>query len=292
MTRPTLVTLPGWSPGRRQGRRRRPRLRSPSPRPPPHLNRRRFTAWTAALAWPAGALASTPRTVTIGAEDDWYPYSAEVQGHAQGITVELVSAAFAAVGIEARFEPLPYARCMAQTKSGSLLACFNTTRTALIERDYLWPARPMFEERFLIWALRDGPAGRESGLQVKDLEGQPVAVTRGYEYGSEFDANPRIQRIATSHDETNFRLLLRGRATYTLAPDINTRLLFKRQPDLAGRFRVVGQLPAFGIYTTFSARHPQAREMLAAFDDGMKIIHANGVARAIHERWRQRASAP
>lgn len=242
------------------------------------------------LALPAAAGMAQTRTVVIGAEDDWYPYSAEVNGRPEGITVELVTAAFRAVGVDVRLESVPYVRCMAQTRTGSLVACFNTTRTVLIENDYAWPARPMFEERFLIWALADAPAPRASGLQVRDLEGQAVAVTRGYEYGSEFDGNPRIQRVVTSHDENNFRLLLRGRATYTLAPDINARLLFKRQPDLAGKFKVVGQLSAFGIYTAFSRRHPQSAEMLAAFDEGMKIIQANGTARAIQERWRQRAA--
>ena len=252
--------------------------------------RRRDALLTACLALPAAAAVAEQRVVIIGAEDDWYPYSAGVDGRAQGITVELVSAAFAAVGIEARFDLLPYVRCMAQTKSGALVACFNTTRTALIESDYLWPAKPMFDERFLIWARADAPAPRSGPLQARDLEGQQVAVTRGYEYGNEFDANPRINRLVTSHDENNFRLLLRGRATYTLAPDINARMLFKRQPDLAGRFKVVGQLSAFGIYTTFSRQHPQSRAMLAAFDEGMKTIQANGVAKAIMERWRQLAS--
>ncbi len=242
------------------------------------------------LALPAAAGMAQTRTVVIGAEDDWYPYSAEVNGRPEGITVELVTAAFRAVGVDVRLESLPYVRCMAQTRTGSLVACFNTTRTVQIENDYAWPARPMFEERFLIWAPADAPTPRAGGLQVRDLEGQPVAVTRGYEYGSEFDGNTRIPRVVTSHDENNFRLLLRGRAAYTLAPDINARLLFKRQPDLAGKFKVVGQLSAFGIYTAFSRRHPQAAEMLAAFDEGMKIIQANGTARAIHERWRQRAA--
>lgn len=254
--------------------------------------RRRDVLLTSCLALPTGAALAQPRTVVIGAEDDWYPYSAEQAGRSQGITVELVTAAFAAVGVEARFDPLPYVRCMAQTKAGTMVACFNTTRTVQIEDDYLWPARPMFEERFLIWARADAPTPRAGGLQVRDLEGQQVAVTRGYEYGSEFDGNTRVQRVVTGHDENNFRLLLRGRASYTLAPDINARLLFKRQPDLAGKFKVVGQLSAYGLYTAFSRRHPQAAAMLAAFNEGMKIIQANGTAKAIHDRWRQRAAGP
>lgn len=231
------------------------------------------------------ASSQEPSRVVIGAEDDWFPYSAERQGRAQGMTVELVAAAFAAMGVEARFELLPYARCMAQTRNGALLACFNTTRTALIEDAYLWPARPMFNERFLIHARIDDPHTGPP-LQVRDLEGQPVAVTRGYEYGSEFDANPRIPRVVTSHDENNFLVVLRGRARFTLAPEANTRLLLQRRPELAGRFKVVGALSYFGIYTAFSRRHPEARAALRMFDEGMRQIQANGVARAIQERWK------
>jgi len=237
---------------------------------------------TGAAAQPKGR----PARVVIGAESDWYPYSGEREGRAQGMTVDLVAAAYAAVGVEVRFELMPYARCMAQTRAGTLVACFNTTRTALIEGDYLWPAKPMFTERFLIYARAEEPH-RGPPLRVKDLEGQKVAVTRGYEYGSEFDANPRIDRIVTSHDENNFELLLRGRARYTLAPDANTRLLLQRRPEMTHRFKVVGALSYFGIYTTFSRMHPDAREALVAFDEGMKLIAANGTARAIQERWRQ-----
>ncbi len=253
--------------------------------------RRRDALLLPGLALPTGAATAKPRQVLIGAEDDWAPYSSNADGRAQGLTVDLVGAAFAAVGVEARFESMPYVRCMALTRAGALMACFNTTRTALIENGYLWPALPMFDERFLIWARADAPTPR-TPLQVRDLERQRVAVTRGYEYGAEFDANPRITRVVTAHDEKNFRMLLRDRATFTLAPELNTRLLFKRHADLAGRFKIVGQLEAFGIYTAFSRQHPQAPAMLAAFNDGMKTLQANGRAKAIQERWRQWATAP
>jgi len=257
--------------------------------------RRRALLLSQGLALVAAASHAQPRGrlagVVIGAENDWYPYSGEREGRAQGMTVDLVAAAYAAVGIEVKFEPMPYARCMAQTRAGTLVACFNTTRTALIEGDYLWPARPMFNERFLIYARADD-THRGPPLQVKDLEGQKVAVTRGYEYGSEFDANPHIDRIITSHDENNFELLLRGRARYTLAPDANTRLLLQRRPEMAHRFKVVGALSYFGIYTTFSRMHPDAREALAAFDEGMRLINANGTAKAIQDRWRNEAPRP
>jgi polar amino acid transport system substrate-binding protein len=228
-------------------------------------------------------------SVLIGAEDDWLPYSGERQGRACGMTVDLVASAFAACGIAARFDALPHARCLAQTQSGALVACFNTQRAAQTEDDFLWPARPLFEERYLIYARAD--EAREIG-QLHELEHQTVAVTRGHLYDAAFADNPRIQRLVTSRNESNFRLVQMGRARYTLAPERNTQALFDARPELAGHFKVVGRLPPVRMYTAFSKRHAEAPQMLAAFDQGMKTIHANGTARAIQERWRQPVQAP
>jgi len=63
-----------------------------------------------------GASSAMPRaeTITIGAEDDWPPYSYRVAGQAepQGLTPRLVRQAFASQGVSVRFRVLPFARCM------------------------------------------------------------------------------------------------------------------------------------------------------------------------------------
>jgi len=224
-------------------------------------------------------------TVTVGAEDDWYPYSGVIDGVSQGMTHDIVRAAFAAVGMDVRFDVMPYARCMALAKSGTLVACFDTIRSPSVEADYLWPARPMFEIQYLIFARNDA---KEQKLRARDLEGRQVAVTNGYEYGAAFDTNPRIKRVVTMHDERNFRMLLLGRAEFTITTQENARLLFERQSTLTGRFKVVGSLDPEGIYTVFSRKHPEAVRIMGRFDQGLQAIIKSGQHRAILEAWRSR----
>jgi polar amino acid transport system substrate-binding protein len=76
-------------------------------------------------------------TVTIGAEDSWFPYYDVVKGKPAGFTVDLVQAAFGAVRIDVKFQSMPYARCMKLVKDGRLLGCFNPARASMVEADHL-----------------------------------------------------------------------------------------------------------------------------------------------------------
>lgn len=228
------------------------------------------------------ARAAPVETVTIGAEDDWFPYSGLVDGKVQGITLDVVRAAFEAAGIRVRFEVLPYARCMALTKSGQLLACFDTLRHPGIENDYLWHEPAMFKVRYQIYARAEST---ERNLRPADLEGRRVAVTHAYEYGAEFDTDARILRVFSPRDESNFGMVLRGRADYTVALDINTRMLMKRRPDLAGRFKVVGAVAESGVYTVFSRSYPDSRRLMARFEQGLEAIIRSGRVQAIQDDW-------
>lgn len=98
-----------------------------------------------ATVWAAPA--SAPTHVLIGAEDDWYPYSGRVDGAARGMAEDIVQSAFAASGVQAQFVSLPYARCIRMVRAGELVGCFDTSRTALNENEYLWPQHPLFTSR-------------------------------------------------------------------------------------------------------------------------------------------------
>jgi polar amino acid transport system substrate-binding protein len=100
-----------------------------------------------ALGAPASAAG-----LLIGVEDDWFPYSAVKEGVIQGMSVDIVTAAFAATHTEIELRAYPYARCMHMALNGELLACFNTAPDARIANDYLLPKTPLFSDDILLWA--------------------------------------------------------------------------------------------------------------------------------------------
>ncbi|GLR12677.1 hypothetical protein GCM10007907_14670 [Chitinimonas prasina] len=222
-------------------------------------------------------------TITIGAEDDWYPQSGLVNGQLKGLTVDLVREAFKAAGVKVEYKVMPYARCMALTKAGALIGCFNTLRHPGIEQDYLWHEQPMFTVQYQIYARANST---EHGLRPHDLEGKEVAVTNGYEYGPEFDTNQKIKRIFTPRDENNFRMLIAGRVQYTVAMEWNTKALINRRPnEFFGKFKIVGQVAESGVYTVFSKSHPDAYAAMQQFNQGMALIRQSGRYKAIRDQW-------
>ncbi|NRR31391.1 transporter substrate-binding domain-containing protein [Oxalobacteraceae bacterium] len=229
--------------------------------------------------WAASAAAES---VLIGAEDDWAPYSAIVDGEARGFAVDVVREAFAAVGVQAHFEVLPYVRCMAMAKAGQLIGCFDAVPNHLIDGHYLWHAQPLFRARMNVYALA---SSREHGLSAQDFEGKTVGVTRDYEYGDEFDLNTRIRREVAARNEQGFRKLLAGRMQYMAAEERIAKALFARYPAFAGKFREVGTVATPGLYVAFTKSVPQGARYLNKFNEGYAIIVRNGRYKALENKW-------
>ena len=222
-------------------------------------------------------------TITLGAEDAWYPYSGVVNGEARGSTVDLVRAAFAAVNVEVKFRPLPYARCTNEVKEGRLLGCFNTARSNIVEPHYLWHKQPMFSARILIYARSDHT---RRNLGVPELEGKQVIVSHTYEYGDAFDSNQKIIRQTAPADLNGFRMLLAKRGEYVLAYEKVANLLIKDNPaEFGGKIIPVGVIDELKLYISFSKTFPKSSRYVELFDQGFAIISKNGRLREIEKQW-------
>jgi len=230
-------------------------------------------------ALPAGAA----DTIVVGAEDDWAPYSSVVDHRAQGFAVDVVREAFAAVGITASFEVLPYVRCLAKVKAGKLAGCFNAVPNGMISASYLWHAHPLFTTRMNVYALA---GSKEQGLSAASLEGKSVGVARDYEYGDEFDLNTKIVRKVVDKNEHGFKMLLSRRIQYMAAEERIANALFAKYPDAFGaRFKMVGTVATPGLYMAFSKDAPDAARYLEKFNQGYAALRKSGRYKAIEARW-------
>ncbi|WP_374353303.1 substrate-binding periplasmic protein [Chitinimonas sp.] len=229
-------------------------------------------------------LALHAETITLGAEDDWYPYSGKVNGQAKGFAPDLISEAFKAAGVDVKFESVPYARCMEETKTGKLLGCFDAARNSQLEPNYLWHNKPMFSARINIYALANST---ESGLKPKDLEGKDVAVTNDYEYGDDFDSNTKIKRSVSNQDEQGFRKLLAGRVKYMVAYEKVANAVFeKNKADFAGKFKAVGMTAEPGLFIAFSKTFPNSQQYVNKFNTGLEAIQKNGKYKEVEAKWK------
>lgn len=233
------------------------------------------------LAAPARA-----ESLTICAEDDWYPYAALRDGTSVGLSVELARAAFAHGGVTARFESGSYQRCIRLTQQGRYVLTLNMARTADREPAYLWPKQPLLEVRGVLW----GRPGLVSGsLAHADLRHRQFGVVKGYEYPAAIANDRDIIKVEADSDAVNLRNIALGRVDVTLMDEKIGRYLIARH-GLAGKVVPYGVFERFPVYAVFSRRHPKAAHYLRLFDQGMVALLQRGEYQRIAEAWPPKAT--
>lgn len=222
-------------------------------------------------------------TVTIVAENDWYPYAADRGGKAEGFAIDVVSAAYKAVGVDVNYKLMPYARGLEETKKGTEIAVFNTTKTTNNEADYIWPKNFLFTASIVFY----GPASStESGVTVKSVEGKTVGVTNGYEYGTEFDTNKNIKKDAAVDDKTMMRKLAAGRTQYgAIYEKVAKVVISENKADLEGKVKQVGVITSDNLYVAFSKTHKDGSKYRDLLDKGLEKIRSSGEYKKIEEKW-------
>ena len=226
-------------------------------------------------------LADTPR---IGAEDDWYPYTAWRNGQIVGMSADIVRAAFATSHTPIELTSYPYARCMELARRGALAACFNTTPDSRIAAQFLLPKEMLFSDDILLWARSGSPP-----VDLDGLAGKRIALTIGYTYGEQFDARKDIQRVPVRQDLNGFLMLQRGRVDYMVAFRGTAQALIQENPQLEDQFVALTTVHRSQLYLSFSRHNPQAPELLQRFDQGMRQIKSDGSYQKIIDHWQRPA---
>ncbi|MDN3578249.1 transporter substrate-binding domain-containing protein [Chitinimonas viridis] len=237
------------------------------------------------LAWVL-AVPAWAESLTICAEDDWYPYSALRDGTSVGMSVELARAAFAHKGVTALFESGSYQRCIRLTQQGRYVLTLNMAKTADREPTYLWPRQPLLEVRGVLW----GRPGLVSGsLDHADLRHRQFGVVKGYEYPAAIADDRDIIKVEADSDAVNLRNIALGRVDVTLMDEKIGRYLIGRH-GLAGKVVPYGVFERFPVYAVFSKRHPKSAHYLKLFEQGMAVLLQNGEYQRIAEAWPPKAA--
>jgi len=245
--------------------------------PPPGPRVRRWLGLLLAFC----ALPALAEPYLIGAEDDWYPYTALRGGVVRGMSADIVREAFEAAGVPVKLVAYPYARCMHMAERGELAGCFNTAPNAdLLQRFLVSP--PLFQGEILLWARRDNA---QTLKNLDALRGRPVAAVIGFEYGPAFDAREDLNKVPVRREINGFLMLARGRVNYFPAYRGTAEQLFRERPALQGLFVPVARLLRTDLHLSFSRHIDNAGWLRERFAAGLRTLHDNGEYAAILQRW-------
>lgn len=227
--------------------------------------------------------ADAPMIVLVG-EDEWYPYSAYKDGKLQGLAVDVIEAAYAAVNVKVKFKTAPYVRCMMLAESGQELGCFDSLKDSKLVKTHLFHNNPIFKAEIGIYAKSDS---KENNLKPADLKGKHVGVTHGYTYSDAVDGDQLILREVAPTDLSNLRKLLLNRSEYSLVYTRVVDYLMSKYPaEFKDKIRRVGSLNQSDLYLSFSKHRPESKKFANLLDTGLRKIRKNGVYAQIEQKWR------
>lgn len=207
-------------------------------------------------------------SVTL-ASGEWEPYQGENLPNG-GPAALVISEAFAASGWSVSLEYLPWARGLEATGEaqfdGTFLYSFNEERAASF-----YYSEPVITFDTVVFYHPDSPISWE---QESDLLGKNLGAVIAYDYGFAREEDGfTLDRIG--QPENNFRKLQAGRLDgvmevvlvgQTLANSVGfSEVLFHPRPIKSVPYHLI-----------VAKQHPQAAEILAAFNQGLAILQANG----------------
>lgn len=222
---------------------------------------------------------AAPEQILLAAEDDWYPYSAKVGNTVEGRSVDIIKAAYEAVGAELTLEIVPFNRGFIRTKEGRYAGVFNAGINDEVRRDYLIPRNTIALSEQVVVARFGEPFQNRHSFNNKRL-----TLTLGYTYPTDITDDPRNQVKRTIGDINNLRMIGAGRSDFTIIDRLVLLSIFKNEPELKQKLTIVGKLEPHKIYVLFS-KNDNGKRALSLFDQGMDIIDRNGTLKEIVDTW-------
>lgn len=222
-------------------------------------------------------------TISLLAEDDFPPYSYVENKKVVGLSIEIIQKAFKSQKIEARFQGVPFSRCLEKIKNGIELGCLNSTYDPGLENAVIFPAYPLLITKAVAITHEENNKKVE---KVPDLDGHKVVITTGYAYGTEFDYRKQIEKQFASSDSNVLKIVAAKRAQFGIVNFLTYyHLRRKVEASVAESIQIAGPIGSGGVYLMFSVQNPKGKKYAEIFDKGMKSILLNGEYDKILSKW-------
>ena len=224
---------------------------------------------------------SSDKVITSVA-DPWPPFI-DPDSPTMGMSLEIVSAAFAVEGYEVKHEIMPWARALEGVKEGIYDIVPNLWYTDERAEYMLYgDAYAVNEVKFI---KLKGDTFEYDGLA--SLKGKTVGIARGYGYGDDFYASTDFTRDESDGLMQNIGKLMEGRVDLTLEDKIVASATIKNEDEtILDKIEFTeGGMGASNLHIGSGLANPRSKELIDAYNRGLKVIKENGVYEEILNKY-------
>jgi polar amino acid transport system substrate-binding protein len=231
--------------------------------------------------------AAEKQFVIVG--DSYPPYSYIENNEFKGTDVDIIKAVFERLKIKPLFKFRPWARAIAEVKSGRSDAIYSLFRTKEREAYLTYPVMPLSYEKNILVVNDDSDKTAKS---LEDIKGWRIGVVTENSYGKSFDEYKDVYRVESISNEL---LVLQLDAKKRFDAIIINELLFD---TIVNRFVAKGEIknPAFRkleyvpnnapLYMGFSKKSlSEHKDIVERFSDALFALNNEGVVDKIMNQY-------
>lgn len=229
------------------------------------------------------SLCSTAYAKTIVAAADPYPPFVDSSNPTDGLSLEIIRAAFKTQGDDVKMVYVPWARAVAGVNDGTYDILPNAWYTEARTKEMVFSTPYAVNNVKFIKAK--GDPFEFKGLD--SLKGKRVGIVRGYGYGDAFSANTGFTRDEVSDVLTNVKKVVAKRVDLTLEDEIVAKFLVsKEDPKMLDQIEFSQEsLSSNPLHVTSGKKNPNHAEIISKFNAGYELIKSNGTLAAILKKY-------
>lgn len=221
------------------------------------------------------SFAATDDKIIRIAAGEWPPFigqQLEGFGHV-GRTIEKV---FAAQGYQVEFHFFPWKRAYKKASEGEFVAT-AVWMYAEEREEFFWFSDPVAQEKFVFFHLRDTPF---EWTNLEDLKGKLLGGGLGYSYGEELDTLLESGQVEMNRVENPLKAfqLLKYRRVELVPEEKHIGMFSLNKLPIETQSLITFHPKPFlsnDSFLMFSKAHPQAKELMAIFNQGLTKLKAS-----------------
>ncbi len=229
------------------------------------------------LPFPASA------TQTLVAASDLWPPFIDPNNPTDGLSMEIVRAAYRSQDYEITLVYVPWARAEEETYTGVYDLLPDVWYTNARAKTLLY-STPYLTNTIRFIKLKSDPFEYDG---LESLKGKVVGTLQGYNYGDAFLNDSGFVREGVDTFIANIKKLLFKRIDLTLEDEIVSKVAIARSdPAMLDKVEFCKTpLSVNQLHVASGLKNPRHEEIIAAFNKGLATIKANGIYDAILRKY-------
>ena len=240
------------------------------------------------LALSVGALSIASSSVAadnkmVMAAADPYPPFVDPYNPLDGLSLEVIRAAFKTQGYQVKMEYVPWARAEHGVKDGVYDILPNVWHTEARTKELLYSTP--YATNTVKFIKQRGDAFDFKGMD--SLKGKRIGTIRDYGYSDEFNNSKAFVREDVSDFMQNIKKLATKRIDLTLEDEIVAKFQIGRNDPAAMDKIEFAKTPLNSkpLYIASGLKNPRHKELIDAFNKGFESIKKDGTLEAIFKKY-------